>query len=190
MDAEPEITIQRLTPERLDDFLSFFDGPAFADNPDWADCYCWFPYHDVASGDFDERGAAANREAMSRAISEGRASGYLAYAGATVIGWINAAPRGRFPQLAQMPGDNDGTVATPCFTVDPAWRGRGVARRLLATAVEDARVAGMTRMEAAPMAAPATSADAYRGTVGLYAEAGYEKVADLPTGQWLMEKEL
>lgn len=37
---------------------------------------------------------------------------------------------------------------------------------------------------------PTTPAEAYRGTVGLFAESGYEPVADLPTGQRLMQKEL
>ena len=41
----PRSTIERLTPARRDDFLRFFDhehGPAFADNPEWAKCYCHF----------------------------------------------------------------------------------------------------------------------------------------------------
>ena len=41
---EPEITFDRLTPERLEDYLDFFDAPAFTDNPDWASCYCFFPF--------------------------------------------------------------------------------------------------------------------------------------------------
>ena len=46
------ISVERLTPARRDDFLGFFDherGPAFADNPEWAKCYCHF-YH-VPEGD-------------------------------------------------------------------------------------------------------------------------------------------
>jgi uncharacterized protein YndB with AHSA1/START domain len=32
--------IRPLTPDRIDDFLRFFDHDAFADNPYWAHCYC------------------------------------------------------------------------------------------------------------------------------------------------------
>jgi GNAT superfamily N-acetyltransferase len=190
MSAESRIDIRPLTPARLGDLLRFFDGPAFADNPDWADCYCWFPYHDPASGDFDERSAEANREALAAAVGSGLASGYLAYAGDTVVGWVNAGPLVRFPRQARLTVDVAGTASTPCFTVDPAWRGQGIARRLLAAAIDGARAAGMVRMEAAPMARPKTPAERYRGTVTLYAEAGYEQVADLPTGQTLMERKL
>ena len=40
-----ELRIERLTPARRDDYLRFFDherGPAFADNPEWATCYCHY----------------------------------------------------------------------------------------------------------------------------------------------------
>ncbi len=34
--------IRELTPALAGDYLAFFDGDAFADNPDWASCYCRF----------------------------------------------------------------------------------------------------------------------------------------------------
>lgn len=34
------IEIRPRTTERLADFLSFFDGEDFADNPKWGFCYC------------------------------------------------------------------------------------------------------------------------------------------------------
>jgi hypothetical protein len=35
-----ELVVKELTPSLRDDFLLFFDTVAFADNPDWSDCYC------------------------------------------------------------------------------------------------------------------------------------------------------
>src|SRR2546422_1010526 len=35
-----ELVVKELTPSLRDDFLHFFDKVAFADNPDWSDCYC------------------------------------------------------------------------------------------------------------------------------------------------------
>ena len=53
-----DLRIERLTPARGDDYLRFFDhehGPAFADNPEWATCYCH--YYEVPTAltwsDFD-----------------------------------------------------------------------------------------------------------------------------------------
>ena len=39
-DLMREIVVKELTPSLRDDFLMFFDSVAFADNPDWSDCYC------------------------------------------------------------------------------------------------------------------------------------------------------
>jgi len=35
-----ELVVKELTPYLRDDFLSFFNHVAFADDPDWSDCYC------------------------------------------------------------------------------------------------------------------------------------------------------
>ena len=82
------------------------------------------------------------------------------------------------------------TATTPCFTIDPEWRGRGIAGRLLRAAIEGLEAEGMVRMEAGPMAEPKTPADRFKGTVQLYRAAGYEEVADLPGGTRLMERKL
>ena len=190
MKAGPEITIRRLTPELLGDYLAFFDGPAFADNPGWSDCYCLFPYTDGDDDAFEARPAAAKRVDISEAIRAGRAEGYLAYHGGRVVGWLNAEPRERYPQLTELPADGARIGVTSCFTIDPAWRRRGLARRLLAAAMDGLREDGMTHLQAGPETEPRDDAHRYRGTIELYESAGYESVAQLPGGRTLMEKEL
>jgi GNAT superfamily N-acetyltransferase len=196
MSAELEMTIRRLTPQLLDDYLAFFDGPAFADNPDWAPCYCYYPYAveggatDEAGDAFLARSAEANRQAITEAITCGRAEGYMAYVDGRVVGWVSAAPRERYPQWALLPGDSARTGVTPCFTIDPRWRRRGIARRLLTAAIDGLRADGMLRLEAGPYADPQDDAHRYRGTVELYGSAGYVRVADLPGGITLMRLDL
>ena len=51
------IEYRHLTPQRGEDLLGFFDGPAFADNPHWATCYC---YAYQFKGPRMRRGGAAN----------------------------------------------------------------------------------------------------------------------------------
>ena len=119
------IVVSRLTPGQRDDYLAFFDherGPAFADNPEWARCYCQF-YRLPRAIDWPKMTAVQNRTAIAAAIDCGEAEGYLARAhvpssdhhGAPaaaehpahraetpaargeVVGWMHAAPRHKLP---------------------------------------------------------------------------------------------
>ena len=67
-----ELVVKELTPSQRDDFLRFFDSVAFADNPDWSDCYC-SAYH------FANKGKAESRREASSLIEEDRMHGFLAY---------------------------------------------------------------------------------------------------------------
>src|SRR6266436_7890645 len=60
-----EITVKELTPSLRDDFLHFFDHVAFADNPDWSDCYCSL-YH------FPNKGKEETRRTASSNVEEGK----------------------------------------------------------------------------------------------------------------------
>lgn len=40
--AHPSLTIRRLAPELKEDFLRYFEGAAFVDNPKWKSCDCQF----------------------------------------------------------------------------------------------------------------------------------------------------
>src|SRR4051794_14149952 len=99
------IEVHPLTPDRAADYLAFFDhenGPAFADNPEWATCYCQF-YHTPKSVDWRARTGDQNRIAMTERIATGEMEGFLAYvrrsthesanasadAQREVVGWLN-----------------------------------------------------------------------------------------------------
>ena len=185
-----EVTVEPLTPNRAADFFDFFDRRAFVDNPEWSGCYCYFPYHDPATGSWDERSAAANRAAMAEAIQRGAAHGFLAYADGQVVGWCNAAPRQAYPTLARLPGDPTASGATPCFVVDPQWRRKGVAARLLYAACEALRAQGMRRMDGAPARNARSAARNFRGPLSMFVAAGYEVVDELPDGTVIVAKSL
>ena len=42
MGAAPDLEIRPLIPELIWDYLSFLGAEAFADNPRWASCFCFF----------------------------------------------------------------------------------------------------------------------------------------------------
>ncbi len=184
------LRIERLVPGLCSDYLAFFDherGPAFADNPEWAKCYCHYYEVPVALtwSDFD---GAANRMAMRARIATGEMEGYLAFAGDEVVGWMNAQPYSKLrhacarmrvaqPPLPVAPHD---AAAIVCFVIPPARRRQGIAKALLAGGVADLAARGLALVDAFPWnAAPdATAAtDHYHGTLSMFTAAGFAELA-------------
>lgn len=125
--------------------------------------------------------------------------GLLAYAGGEPVGWAAVSPRAEYPRLNHTRETAAvgacGTVwAVPCFFVLESHRHRGVARALLAAAVELAASAGASAVEGVP-GDPDTRARSpsasYTGTTGLFARAGFVEVARrTPKGRVVMRRQL
>ena len=185
------IEIHPLTPERASDFLAFFDherGPAFADNPEWATCYCQF-YHTPKPVDWKARTGEENRRAMTERIASGEMEGFLAYArsapGAAieVLGWLNAQPRNKLPHcFKRMRIDATETALADhksaqvvCFVIHPQWRRRGIARKLLDAALGSFARRGIEMVEAYPFKSVDSDdpGDHYHGTLSMLLAAGF-----------------
>jgi GNAT superfamily N-acetyltransferase len=179
---EGTVEIVPLRPDLKDDYLRFFDGDAFADNPAWASCYCVSYTMNMPPADFDERTAAENRAERAEQIERDEASGVLAYAGGKVVGWCHAAPRIALPLLDGTAGfdteDAATTGAIVCYVIAPAYRGQGLASRLLDAACDLLRERGLRRVDAYPPASAGTDAGSYHGRLGMYMDAGFERVRD------------
>lgn len=190
MAATSDLRIERLTPSRGDDFLRFFDherGPAFADNPEWAKCYCH--YYQVPPalkwGDFD---GPTNRIAMTARIATAEMEGYLAYAADEVVGWMNAQPYSKLrhacarmriaePPLPVAPHE---AAAIVCFVVAPAHRRQGTARALLAAGLTNLTARGIALVDAFPWnvgAEDIKATDHYHGTLSMFTDAGFVPIA-------------
>lgn len=181
----PGLVVVRLSPARRDDFLAFFDhqsGPAFADNPRWATCYCHF--HEVAPAiDWATMDGPANRAAMRARIDTGEMEGYLAYEHGAAVGWLNAQPRHKLPHCFARMGVAPSPIDVPvhdaavivCFVVAPTHRHRGIARALLDAALADLAARGVKLVDAFPLTAEADDRDApqYHGPLSLYRAAGF-----------------
>lgn len=186
----PAITVLRLAPERRDDYLRFLDhdrGPAFADNPEWARCYCHY-YHvpkELAWGGFT---AAQNRVAIGARIDAGEHEGYLGYAGDEVVGWLNVQPYSKLPHACArlgidrpaLPVNDFQAAAVLCFVVAPSWRRRGVARALLAGALASLAERAFAVVDAFPFKSGASTvaADHYHGPRTLFEAAGFAVLRD------------
>lgn len=171
-----EVSVSRLTPELLDDFLRFFDAEAFTDNPEWAGCYCYFYLYPGTWEEWSARRGEENRAAVSELIRAGRMHGYLAYEDGRVVGWCHAARRSEVPNVERLvpPAEDPERIgAVVCFVVRPENRRKGIARRLLEAACAGFRADGLAVAEAYPAKDAATEAEHYHGPLDLYLAAGF-----------------
>jgi ribosomal protein S18 acetylase RimI-like enzyme len=180
-----DIEIKALSPGLLSDYLDYFDHVAFSDNPDWADCYCYFYLADPAERDWNDRTSEENREAVARLIASGEMHGYLAYVDGLVAGWCHAGPKTYFPLLVAdcdaVDADVDRTGSIVCFTIDPARRRQGIAAALLAGACRGLADLGLEIAEAYPRTQAEGDAAHYHGPARLYEAAGFETYRRFPS---------
>lgn len=170
----PAIEIHPVSAERLSDFLAFFDGEAFADNPQWGFCYCQFAYVDHAKVEWMTRTVQQNRQAACQRVQGDAMKGYLAYKGGKPVGWCNAAPRTMLDAFADEPDpDAAGIGQITCFVVAKHHRRTGVAKALLEAACEGLRSQNMTLAEATANPNASTDAEEHHGPLGMYLAAGF-----------------
>ncbi len=178
------IDIRPLEPALADDYLAFFAGDAFADNPDWGNCFCRFYQFDGKLDDWGNTTVAENRAAVEAKLRAGTMDGLLASQGDKPIAWCQATVAPRLPFLPvalgrrdAVPDDRTGLVT--CFVVAKPWRRRGVARALLRAAVERFRERGFRAVEAYPHKHDDSEASRFPGPVELYESEGFTRVLDL-----------
>ena len=184
------ITVMPLSPALRDDFLAFFDherGPAFADNPEWATCYCHY-YQVPRALPWKEFDGPANRRAMGARIDAAEQEGFLAYANGAVIGWVNAQPWPKLRHACSRLSIPAPALAVPaheaaaivCFVVAAGWRRQGVARALLAEALRNFAARGIRVVDAFPWnIGPGDDkpTDHYHGSPTMFRDAGFEAIA-------------
>jgi len=110
-----------------------------------------------------------------------------------VLGWLNLSRAASVPRLydqrvyRNLPcfqgQPREDVFAVACFLVAEAERGRGVARALLATAIDEARKAGASALEAFPRKAPEEAQklrpdEIWLGPEALLESAGFSAVSD------------
>jgi len=168
------VDVRPLTAARLADFLAFFDGDVFADNPKWASCYCQCFYEDHSKVHWNSRTATENRAAACRRIGEGTMQGFLAYQEGRIVGWCNAAPRPLLHALDAEPipdGAHAGTIL--CFLVAPTARGTGIATALLRGACDGLRAQGLRYVDANPRPNATGMGENHYGPLRMYLAAGF-----------------
>jgi len=181
--VESDLDVRVLTPDRLDDLAVLFDQPG---DPKW----CWCASFHI-TGTVKARPPDLNRELLTERTGAGPSPGLLGYRDGRVVAWVSVGPRNSYRKLARSdyPGDgsaNDRVWSIVCFVVDPAERGRGLARAMLAAAVDHARAGGATAVEAYaidPGGERIPNPIAYSGPIGIFLDAGFGVVGERLAGR-------
>jgi len=167
-----EVAIRPVTPDQHDAVMHYFDMVAYADNPNWAKCFCMERLVD----NYEQRTKEQNRAARSELLLSAKANGLVAYRLGRVVGWCHAAPKS---ELVTVPGERSADVgAIVCFVVAPDQRRQGIATHLLEAALEYLRSRGMKTAEAYPWAGDVDPSrwvwSQYVGPLSMYLREGFE----------------
>lgn len=172
-----DLKVYPLTPDRWEDLTTLF-----GDNGAQGGCWCmWWR---LPPKEYKQHAGATNRDAFERMVRLGPPPGLLAYCGQEVVGWCSFAPRETLRRLPRSttwkPVDDQSVWSLSCFYVAPAFRGQGIATKLLHAAIVYAREQGVSLLEAYPKdSQELREADRkmYFGTVGMFQAVGFVEIA-------------
>jgi GNAT superfamily N-acetyltransferase len=131
-----------------------------------------------------------NRSEMIAALECGseEMTGMVALDGGDVVGWLKLSKASSVPKVYEQrlyrnlpcfSGARGSVFTIGCVLVDPAFRRRGVARRLLLGAVDAARATGGSAIEALPRRAEGVAdAELWLGPYSMFVQTGFEVVHD------------
>ena len=174
-----DIDVRDVTPERVADYLDFFDHSAFRDFPAWQSCYCMETHRHHTDDEWSARTGVDNRTDMQAMIRHGDVTALLAYVDARPVGWCNYGETTRLSgvmmKLKLDAVEHAGVGSISCFVIAAPYRGHGVATKLLDAAIERMQARGLRAVEAYPRRQEDRSAQAhYRGSLRMYEKAGFE----------------
>lgn len=171
------VTVEPVTPERIDDWLDLFDHDLFVDVPHNGACYC-LEAHEVEPGQpLPPFGDWRSRRAtMAQRFRDGTTFGYLAYVDGRPAAWVNASMRGDYTLHRRNDGADASTAAIACFAVAPPYRNHGLSKTLLDAVLAGAPDRGASTVEAYPVLEVQPGATAFRGPREIYDAAGFTEV--------------
>ena len=185
------IEIRPILPGDAERFVDYFDRLDFAHAREWKGCYCRYYHHAMDLSVWISRTPETNRNEAMESIQSGKTRGFLAFDGEKCVGWLNGGPLDHYPRLTEwlLPFSQGRKFAvTICFVIDPEYRGKGLARAMLAHAIESFRDHGLEGAFALPVSGDDGGNRRYRGTMHMYQEAGYREIGTF-SGAVLMQKD-
>lgn len=158
---------------------------------------CWCMLWRQTSKQMEARMGEKNRLAMKAVFKSGEVPGLIAYEDEKPVGWVQLAPREKFPRLETSrilkPVDDQNVWSVSCFFVDKAYRKRGVSLALLDAACDFAAAAGARIIEGYPVEPkkkPYPPVYAWVGFADTFLRAGFAEVQRRSETRPIMRKRL
>lgn len=175
-----EIRIKKFCPDMYEDYLFYFDNTAFTDHEEWSACYC-LESHLKKEDEEKYNTKEKRREKAMELIKNGIMNGYMIYDGADVVGWCNADDKMNYTPVAydkehETDNDEEGKVKVLyCMDIAPAYRGKGIASKVLERVCDDAKNEGYLYVEAYPFLDEKFEYQ-FHGPAKMYENHGFELV--------------
>ena len=154
-------------------------------------CFCQYYQFQGDHRDWQNRCANATEENAAALCAEIEAESVMAWVAVysqQVVGWVRLRRPGEMSKLYEgrlyrglpcFSGDRERVATVSCFLVQPEWRRQGLASELLGTALDGAKTAGFSAIEALPRGATdVTDEEHWMGPATLYEQAGFVKIHD------------
>ena len=158
-----DIKIQALDSSMALQYIDFFENRAFSDGNINKGCYCvwhhWTEGHEYERSRLPiEERPLVKRNYAIELIEQGRLHGFTAWHENKMIGFCNADLKNNYFRMSKDKNPDswigiDGNakvMAIVCFTIDPAYRGKGIAKKLLSYACDSAKENGYNYIESYP----------------------------------------
>lgn len=179
------ISFREVDQETWADFEKLFEGPG-------APKYCWCMAWRAVGYERQKRDSKSRKSFLRRRVTSGVPVGIIGYLGDVAVVWCSIAPRPTYRALGGIDNpdeDPNGVWSLVCFYVPRKLRGRGLARRMIAAAVEQARRKGARVVEAYPVDRDSPS---YRfmGFVHSFKAEGFQVVGRAGTRRHVMRLRL
>ena len=147
--------------------------------------WCWCQFWRKPGSNWSNTTEDENREALRALVhGDGPAPGLVALEDGVAVGWVGLGPREAFGRLLRSRTipmlDGEAVWSINCFVVARTARRRGVAKAMLAAAVEYATAHGARTLEAYPVDTDGgriPSASVYTGTRSMFEAAGFTVAA-------------
>jgi GNAT superfamily N-acetyltransferase len=177
--ASAQVEIVPLNAETWDRLAALFREGG---DPRW----CWCQFWRMRAKDFGEQNVPQLRARLEEQASSAEPPGLVAVEGDRAVGWVSLGPRDTFERIVRsrvIPKVDDRPVwSIVCFAVSKSARGHGLARDLLAAAIDFATEHGAEALEAYPVDADrehrVSPEKAYRGTLSMFLGAGFDVAAE------------